>query len=122
MRESIAAVCLVIGSLSILLGGVSLLRMPDVYMRLSAASKAVSFGLAFCLIGMAVHFERVPVTMGAFATMGFVFLTVPIAAHMISRAAYRAGVALWSQTMIDELRRDLDREAETDESGSPPQN
>jgi multicomponent Na+:H+ antiporter subunit G len=73
--------------------------MPDVYMRLSAATKAVSFGLAFCLIGMAVHFERMPVTIGAVATMGFVFLTVPIAAHMISRAAYRAGVALWSQTI-----------------------
>ncbi len=103
MLEAIAAICEIIGAFSILLGALSLLRMPDVYMRLSAATKAVSFGLAFCLIGMAVHFGRVYVTVGAVAIMGFVFLTAPIAAHMISRAAYRKGVPLWRGTTTDDL-------------------
>lgn len=103
MLDLLAAVCEIIGAFAILLGALSLLRMPDVYMRLSAATKAVSFGLAFCLMGMAIHFGRVQVTVGAVATMGFVFLTAPIAAHMISRAAYRTGVPLWSQTTVDEL-------------------
>jgi multicomponent Na+:H+ antiporter subunit G len=103
MLEVMAAICEIIGALSILLGALSLLRMPDVYIRLSAATKAVSFGLAFCLIGMAIHFGRVYVTVGAVATMGFVFLTAPIAAHMISRAAYRTGVPMWRGTTIDEL-------------------
>lgn len=109
MREGITAFCLVVGSIAIFLGAVSLLRMPDVYMRLSAATKAVSFGLAFCLVGMAVHFQSLFVTVGAVATMGFVFLTAPVAAHMISRSAYRTGIPLWARTSIDELRRDQER-------------
>lgn len=112
MLEWFAGLCLLIGASAILLGALSLLRMPDVYMRLSAATKAVSFGLAFCLFGMAVYFERVSVSIAAVATMLFLFLTAPIAAHMISRAAYRAGVPLWHQTEVDELARDRKAERE----------
>lgn len=103
MADILAAVCLVIGTFSVLLGALSLMRMPDIYMRLSSATKAVSFGLAFCLTGMAINFGQTQVTIGAISTMLFVFLTAPIAAHMISRAAYQAGVPLWKQTTVDEL-------------------
>lgn len=103
MFEVLSSLCFIVGAFAVLLGAFSLLRMPDIYMRLSSATKAVSFGLAFCLTGMALHFGRVYVTIGAISTMFFVFLTAPIAAHMISRAAYQAGVPLWGQTEIDEL-------------------
>lgn len=103
MLDLIAAVCALLGASSILLGAVSLLRMPDIYMRLSAATKAVSFGLALCLMSMALRFASLYVTIGALATMVFLFLTAPIAAHMISRAAYRAGIPMWRETTVDEL-------------------
>lgn len=103
MLDVLTSICFVIGAFSVFLGALSLIRMPDIYIRLSSATKAVSFGLAFCLMGMALHFGRVYVTIGAIATMVFVFLTAPIAAHMISRAAYQTGVPLWRKTTVDEL-------------------
>jgi multicomponent Na+:H+ antiporter subunit G len=33
----------------------------------------------------------------------FLFMTAPIAAHMLGRAAYSTGVPLWEHTIVDEL-------------------
>jgi multicomponent Na+:H+ antiporter subunit G len=54
------------------------------------------------------------------ATMSFVFLTAPVAAHMIARAAYFVGVSLWEGTMIDELRGHYDRRTHRLLSDAPP--
>jgi multicomponent Na+:H+ antiporter subunit G len=47
--------------------------------------------------------------MRAFLTIGFFFLTAPVAAHMIGRAAYLIGVPLWKGTIVDELSGHYDR-------------
>ena len=50
--------------------------------------------------------QRLPPTRSAIT---FVFLTAPVAAHMIARASYFVGVPLWEGTIIDELRGHYDR-------------
>jgi multicomponent Na+:H+ antiporter subunit G len=74
--------------------GLGVLRMPDVFMRMQAATKASALGAAFAFAAVAVHFHDVSVTGRAVAGILFLFLTVPIAGHLIGRAAYRTGAPL----------------------------
>jgi multicomponent Na+:H+ antiporter subunit G len=99
----IVAVLLLLGVLFMLLAAVGLVRLPDVYLRLSATSKAATLGASLVLLGAALHFGTVPVVGRAAVTVVFLFLTAPVAAHAIGRAGYRRGSPLWTGTVADEL-------------------
>ena len=103
MRELISAVLMIAGAFFILLAGLGVLRLPDLYMRVSASTKASTLGVALSLLSLAVHFNALGVTSRALATIGFVIITAPVGAHLISRAAYRTGAPLWRGTVADEL-------------------
>lgn len=104
LREYIVAVLILSGSLFMLLGGLGLLRMPDLFLRMSATSKAATLGAGLVLLGAAVFFDDFAITSRVIAIIVFLLLTTPVAAHMIARAAYFDGVPLWSSTLLDELR------------------
>jgi multicomponent Na+:H+ antiporter subunit G len=104
MSERISAVLLVVGALFMLLAGLGVLRLPDLFMRLQAATKASTLGVGCLLLGGAVHFQDLSVTTRAVLVIGFFCLTAPVGAHMIARAAYAVGVPLWEGTIVDELR------------------
>lgn len=104
MSDIITAGLLLIGSAFMLLGGVGVLRMPDLFTRMQAATKAATLGVGCMLLAVAVHFGNLAVTTRCLLVSAFVFLTAPVAAHVIARAAYSVGVPLWEGTIIDELR------------------
>jgi multicomponent Na+:H+ antiporter subunit G len=120
MSERFSAVLLVIGSLFMLLAGLGVLRLPDLYMRLQAATKASTLGVGCMLLGLAVHFQDLGMTTRALLIIAFFFLTAPVGAHMIARAGYAMGVPLWEGTLTDELR-DARRAAMQSAQGSPPE-
>jgi multicomponent Na+:H+ antiporter subunit G len=95
--------CLSLGAIFLLIAGIGVLRLPDVYCRASAATKAATLGLGLILIGVAFHFGSLAVTTRVIATIAFVLLTSPISAHVICRAAYHTGVPLTKETVLDEL-------------------
>lgn len=99
----IVALLLVLGALFMLLAGVGLVRLPDLYLRMSATSKAATLGASLVLLGAAVHFGTVAVAGRAVVIVVFLFLTAPVAAHAIGRAGYRRKSPLWSGTIGDEL-------------------
>jgi multicomponent Na+:H+ antiporter subunit G len=103
MIEIITAVLLVVGAALMVLASVGLLRMPDVYTRISAATKASTLGVGCLLLAVVVFFDDTGVKSRALAVLVFVLLTAPIAAHRIGRAAYLSGVPLWEKSQIDEL-------------------
>lgn len=78
----------VTGSLFVLLAGVGVLRFPDVYARMHAATKASTLGIA--LIGLATAIALDGGRAKALIAVAFIFVTAPSAAHFIGRAAYRA--------------------------------
>ena len=94
---------LVAGTGFMVLGAIGALRLPDLYMRMHAATKAPSLGAGLLLIAAAVHFGDMTVTTRAAFTILFIFLTVPVAAHTLGRAAYLNRVERWQGTVIDEL-------------------
>lgn len=91
------------GAVFSLLGALGVVRLPDVYSRMSATSKAATLGAAALLLGAAAHFEDGALAARALATAAFLFLTAPVAAHQIARAAYRTGTPLWPGTRVDAL-------------------
>jgi multicomponent Na+:H+ antiporter subunit G len=104
MSDLISAVLMLVGVFFLAVAGVGILRMPDLFLRMSATTKAATLGVGSILLAVAVHFGDLGVTSRALATIVFVSLTAPIAAHMLSRAAYFVGLPLWSGTIVDELR------------------
>src|SRR4051794_27093529 len=104
MSEGVSAGLLVVGSLFMLLAALGVLRLPDLFTRLQAATKASTLGVGCMLLAAAIHFHDLAVTTRAVLVIAFFFLTAPVGAHMIARAAYAVGVPLWEGTIIDELR------------------
>ena len=104
MSELISAALVVIGGAFMLLAGVGVVRMPDLFMRMQAATKAATLGAGCMLLAVAVHFGELTVVARALLVTAFVLLTAPVAAHMIARAAYSVGTPLWEGTIANELR------------------
>ncbi len=92
-----------IGTLFLLLAAIGILRMPDLYCRASATTKAATLGVGCVLVATALYFSDLRVTTRVLATIAFLLLTAPVAAHMIARAAYRQRIPLWRGTVRDEL-------------------
>lgn len=82
------------GTFFVLSGAIGVVRFPDVYTRLHAATKASTLGIAGILIGAFVflYIDHSIVSGKLLLAIIFTFLTAPVSAHMISRAAHRNGV------------------------------
>lgn len=117
MNDLATALFLLIGSAFMLLAGVGVVRMPDLFMRMQAATKAATLGAGCMLLAVAVHFGELHVATRALLITAFLFLTAPVAAHLIARAAYSVGTPLWRGTLVDELRaaRDAGRHPTAEE-------
>lgn len=103
MRDTVIALLLFAGTFFALVAALGVVRMPDIYMRLSAASKASTLGASCILAAVALYFASTAVTGKVVAIIAFTLLTAPVAAHMLGRAAYFSGEPLWDKSTIDEL-------------------
>jgi len=112
MWDYVTALLLVSGGAFSCIAGLGLVRMPDVYIRMHAATKAGTLGAGLILAAVAVHFADVGVAIRALAAVAFLLITAPVAAHMIGRAAYRTGVPLWEGSIVDEWEGRLPQGAE----------
>lgn len=104
MIEIISAFCLIFGAGFIFIASLGVLRMPELYMRIHSSTKAGTLGLGFLVAGVAVHFQELSIFIRALAAISFLLLTAPVAAHVIGRAGYKAGIPLWKGTLVDEMR------------------
>ena len=104
MSEQVSAALLIVGASFMLLAGLGVLRLPDLFMRLQAATKASTLGVGCMLLAVAIHFQGLAVATRSALVIAFFCVTAPVGAHMIARAAYAAGAPLWEGTITDELR------------------
>lgn len=116
IADFISLLLLLLGIAFVFIAGIGVVRMPDLFLRMSASTKAATLGLMLILLGTAVYFREVGITSRAIATAIFVFLTAPVSAHLIGRAAYSDGVKLWEKTQLDELKGKYITDKETMES------
>ena len=109
MRDVISLILMLIGAFFMFVAAVGVARMPDLFLRMSATSKSATLGAACILLAAAVHFNDFGIITRAVATIAFLFMTAPVAAHRIGRAAYFLGVPLWEGTTRDDLRGKYDQ-------------
>jgi len=102
--ETLAGVLLLAGAAFSLISAIGVLRMPDVLIRMHSSAKAGTVGAGLILLAVAVVYREDEIVARAVVAIFFLLLTVPVASHMIGRAAYVTGVKLWSGTVVDELR------------------
>lgn len=77
-----------------LVGSIGLVRLPDFYSRLHGPTKATTLGVGGTLLGSAVAFTagaRAPSVHEVLVTF-FLFLTAPVSAHLLAKAALHAKV------------------------------
>jgi multicomponent Na+:H+ antiporter subunit G len=92
VRAALVVAFVAVGVAFLLVGVVGLLRLPDVYNRMHATSKATTLGAASVSLGGFVFYGPGGEGLLSLVTVVFLFLTAPTGAHMISRAAHRMGV------------------------------
>lgn len=85
-----------------LVSTVGILRLPDLYTRAHAASKADTLGAGFGLAAVAVAFGPSHAALKVVFLIAFIYFTNPTAAHAISRAAYDQGIDPWTAEEDDE--------------------
>ena len=113
MQLFISILLISAGAIFILVAGLGLVRMPDLFLRMSASTKAATLGVGCTLLGVALYFGDFATFIRAGAIIIFLLLTAPVAAHLIGRASYQDGVSLWQGTQFVDLSRHYRRTAET---------
>lgn len=92
-------------------GCLGLVRLPDVYCRLQAATKCVTLGTCSILFGTFLMVGFTAAGVKSLLCMIFIVLTAPVAAHAIARGAHRAGVKLCKGSVVDKYAEDKEGEA-----------
>ena len=108
--DVLVAVLAVIGTAFACLAAVGLVRLPDLFTRMQAASKGSTLGAIGVLLAAGVHFGEADVVVRALLVVAFLMLTAPIAAHLIGRAGYLDGVRMENSHVMDDLAGKYDTE------------
>jgi len=98
-----------VGVLFDVFGTLGLVRLPDVYNRLQAATKCVTLGTCFILIGAAVAGPSGGFAIRAILCAIFVLLTSPAGAHALARGSHLGGVKLWEGSVVDKYEEDAEK-------------
>ncbi|HUT62996.1 MAG TPA: monovalent cation/H(+) antiporter subunit G [Anaerolineae bacterium] len=110
MIETFGFIFIAIGVLFDLFGCIGLVRLPDVYNRLQAATKCVTLGTCMILFGLLFIMGINSAGIRALLCALFILLTSPVAAHALARAAHRSGIKLWAGSVVDKYL-DVDRKS-----------
>lgn len=104
--EWIAVFLIFFGAVISVISALGMIRLPDVYTRSHAATKSATLSVLACLLGAFIYFWANDGYVSIRLILGivFVFLTAPVAGHLVCRAAYRAQVPLAENSKEDALK------------------
>lgn len=102
MMQWVTGIFALAGSILVLLAAIGVLRMPDLFTRMQAVTKASTLGLGCLLAAAAVALAESSAVIRAISIGAFVMLTSPVSNHVIARAAYLTRVPLWEGTVAEE--------------------
>ncbi len=99
--------CITVGVLFMLIAALGIVRFPDLFSRIHAASKASTLGISLILLAYCLSEPTLYTVIKSLLTMLFIFLTTPVACHLLSRAMLRQQKAPVRQRSI---KRESDKE------------
>ncbi len=109
MQAWISTCFLIAGAGLCLVAAIGVLRLPDFFLRMHAATEAGVVGCGLILIGVGLAHPSFEMWIKIAVAISFLLITTPIAGHLLARAGYVAGMPLWNGTMQDALRGELPR-------------
>lgn len=106
MSDWIPALLMLFGGVISVVSAFGIIRFPDVYSRLHAATKSSTLAVLITLSGAFLYFLFADSVLSVRLILGivFVFITSPVSGHLICRASYRSGVPMTKTTTVDELK------------------
>ncbi len=99
-----------IGSVFLFLGALGIFRMPDVFNRIQAGTKATTLGTLLFLIGITIGHTDVVPHLKIVILILFILFTNPLSSHALARAAHHIKTPLAKETVRDDLAEDEKRE------------
>lgn len=89
MIETIVSALVILGAAFALIGSIALARFPDIYTRLHGPTKATTLGIGSLVLASVIwlsgHGEEI--SLREILIVGFLFLTAPVSAHLLAKAA-----------------------------------
>ncbi|MBB5175809.1 monovalent cation/H(+) antiporter subunit G [Nosocomiicoccus ampullae] len=105
---SIVTILVLFGVFFSIVAGIGILRLPDMYSRLHAASKSSTLGVSLVLLAVFIYFwyfeNQFEITL--ILALVFIYIIAPTGAHMLARSAFHSDVEPYRLTILNELRRD----------------
>jgi len=110
MIEILVGFFVVAGTVLSLISSLGIIRLPDVYNRAHASTKSATLGILCILLGAFFYFlfSHVESSIRLLLGIVFVFLTAPVAGHLIIRSAHRSEVKLADISVQDDLHNHLE--------------
>ena len=107
--DTLAVFFLIGGLFFMLVGAIGVLRLPDAYHRLHAASKCSTLGMMGLALAACLHVGTADVVAKSIAVILFIFVSTPVGSHMLAKAAHRDKADQWDGTLSDELAEDKEK-------------
>ncbi|HJB78255.1 MAG TPA: monovalent cation/H(+) antiporter subunit G [Candidatus Nosocomiicoccus stercorigallinarum] len=108
LMTSIVTILVLFGVFFSIVAGIGILRLPDMYSRLHAASKSSTLGVSLVLLAVFIYFwyfeNQFEITL--ILALVFIYIIAPTGAHMLARSAFHSDVEPYQLTILNELRRD----------------
>lgn len=102
MIEKIYIVLTLSGLFFISIGSLGLLRLPDVFCRGHALTKALTLGVTLLLLGACLYFDSRNASFKLFAALLFQYATIPLSGHILGFVAFRKNVKRWKHRQVDQ--------------------
>lgn len=104
--EAAASVAMIVGTFFMLVTGIGLVRLPDVYTRMHAAGKAGTVGITLLILAPTIYFAPSEPFVSVRGCLAIVFqlLTTPGATYLLAHACYVTGYPSHGRTELDELK------------------
>ncbi|NEJ71674.1 Na+/H+ antiporter subunit G [Rhizobium phaseoli] len=102
---AIVALLLISGAFFALSAAIGLIRLPDLYTRMHAASKVGTVGSGLLLLAAGLYSQDLAILARAIAGFVFLLLTAPVSAHLLARAAHLSGYALGAVSVRDDMHK-----------------
>lgn len=104
--ELYVAILFLLSSIFIFIAALGVKKLPDIFCRMHASTKATTIAKAFSFTAAALYFwDEVGIPFKALLVLVFLFITSPVAAHLIARAAYKKGSQLTKETWHDDYKK-----------------
>lgn len=101
--NTVGSVLILAGSVLVALAGVGLVRFDDLFVRMHMATKPPTLGLLLVAIGAGIRISGSFAVASLILTVALQFLTAPVSAHLVGRAAHRRGEWLRDSAVMDDL-------------------